>query len=112
MSNELITLHFGSRQPKKYMNEAECLKAGVVYDPAEPALHPEQPGEMKCRVKLRFSKDSSLSQSLDEAKRCWGLLDHGAPAWVSGTNDFAVKAVAVEMGITEIRAWEPAEGDE
>lgn len=100
----LITLHLGSRLPKAYEKDS---------DGTEPVLAAEQPGLVKCRIKLRYSKDSNFQQRLAETNTAWTALDHGGkPAWVSGTDAFMVSAVAELFGGIEIREWEPAEGDD
>lgn len=101
---DLVTIHLGSRAPKAYAKDSA---------PDAPVLLDEQPEGIKCRVKIRLSKHSSLAQSLDEIKRCWVYLDHAdAPVWVSGTNAFSVQMVAELFGGIEVRPWEPSEGDE
>lgn len=100
----LTTIYLGSRLPKQYEKDS---------DPANPNLSADQPGEVKCRIKMRLSPDGSIEQHIAEARLTWELLDHGsAPAWISGTDDDKVKMLALMLGIKEIRPCEPAEGDE
>lgn len=100
----LTTIYLGSRMPKQYEKDS---------DPANPTLSAEQPGKIKCRIKMRLSAEGSAEQHIAEAKMVWEMLDHGkAPAWISGTDDDKVKLLSIMLGIKEIRPCEPAEGDE
>jgi hypothetical protein len=100
----VITIYLGSRNPKKYEQDT---------DPVNPVLSADQPGFLKCRVKMRMSPEGTMNEWLQEARRCWEMLDHDdKPAWISGTDDQFVMVLAAVMGIPEIRKCEPSEGDE
>lgn len=108
---DFITIHMGSRYPKRYCKPHE-LPAGVEDDPRDVPLHPEQPGFQKCRVKLRIHVDADPMQAMTEARDLWARLDHDAPAWIAGADMTWVKMLAKVFGITEIRDYTPEEGDE
>lgn len=108
---DFVTIHMGSRYPKRYCKPHE-LPEGVESDPHELPLHPEQPGLVKCRVKIRIHKDAEPMSAISECRDLWARLDHDAPAWIAGTDLMWVKMLAKIFGIAEVREFEPAEGDE
>lgn len=50
----------------------------------------------------------SLSEVLTNIRKVWSTHSNAAPGWIAGTHDFMVQAVAMELGITDIREWLPA----
>ncbi len=148
--NDLVTLHLGSRQPKRYCHPHEKPKfpahlslaeARDLMFPINPEtssrdgygwegdedehgklaamweagdfLHEDQPGIVKCRVKIRLSKNSNFEQSISEIARVWHRLDHKeAPAWVASTDNFWAQTVSRLFGGVSIRTFMPEQGDD
>jgi hypothetical protein len=107
----LMTFHFGSRYPKRYCKPEE-LPVGVEEDPRNPVLHPNQPGFVKCRIKIRLDEADSFMDHVTLVQNTISNLDHKEMVWIAGTDTSMANLLAKVFDIAEIREFEPEEEDD
>ncbi len=112
MSTELRIVCLGNAKPRFFPKTDKNKLAEHIEDMEEAPW--DGP---KCRTKIKFSPDSSLSQCLSEAKNIWKrharnpngrLLEPAAPGWIAGNDPVLVEALRQEFQIPKdsVRAYE------